>query len=565
MTLRKHRVALWLGNALLTLAATLPGWSSGAPDAAGSAVTTSEQRVEAGRRIYRDGVLSSGEVIAGTVRGDISLTGGQVVCGTCHRRSGLGSMEGQQVVPAVTGDILYQPLRLPTSTPPLAPTRRSAHTDETIKRAIRSGVGADGEVLSALMPRYALSDEDLDSLIAYLKTLNTDPDPGVSEGEIHFATIVGDSVDPATRKAFLDVFDVFIAQKNSETRHESARAEHGPWHKQWQYAAYRKWVLHVWDVKGPPESWPAQLQTQYQEQPVFAVLSGMAPGSWQPVHDFCEQHQVPCLFPNTDLPVVDERGFYSVYLSQGMTLEADAIARHLFDDGLLALPVVQVYRAGDPRGEAAATELRRRLELDGGRVTDLRVTDASVLTEDFWRSAFGEKGRGTAVVWLEPSELGALWKLDEGGRAARLYLSTTLYGVDPAQIPPATRDRVYLVHPYELPSKLPRLLARSTGWLKANRIYAPDAQLVQGNAYFALKMAGTALVGIRGFFVREYLLERFEHLVDRATYTSVYPRISLAPGQRIASRAAYIARFPADASGKEDLTPVRDWAVPRSN
>ena len=97
--------------------------------------------------------------------------------------------------------------------------------------------------------------------------------------------------------------------------------------------------------KGPAASWPAQLQAQYAQQPVFAVLSGMAPGSWQPIHDFCEQNQVPCLFPVTDLPVVDEQSFYTVYLSQGMTLEADAIARHLFDDG----PLV-AGRAGLPGG-----------------------------------------------------------------------------------------------------------------------------------------------------------------------------------------------------------------------
>lgn len=564
MLLRKYRVGLWLGTAVLMLATVLPVPSNGAPDAAGDAVAADAERVEAGRRIYREGILPSGELISGMVQGDISLTGGQVVCAACHRRSGIGSSEGQEVVPPVTGDLLYQPLRLPTSKPPLAPMQRPAYSDETLKLAIRGGIGSGGEVFSPFMPRYALSDEDLDSVIAYLKSLNTDPDPGVGDREMHFATIVADSVDPAIRKAFLDVFEVFIAQKNSETRHETSRAEHAPWHKQWLYAPYRKWVLHVWELKGPPDSWPAQLQTQYEQQPVFAVFSGMAPGRWQPVHDFCEQNRVPCLFPVTDLPVLDERGFYTVYLSQGMTLEADAIARHLFDDGLLELPVVQVYRAGDQRGESAAAQLRHRLEQDGERVADLRVTDAEVLTEDFWRSALAESGTGTIVLWLQPSELAALWNLDALAHPKRLYLSTTLYGVDPAQIPSTTRDRMYLVHPYEVPSKLPRLLLRSTGWLKAKGIYAPDAQLAQAHAFFTLKTAGSAVVGIRGFFVRDYLIERIEHLVDRASYTGVYPRISLAPGQRFVSRAAYITRFPPQGADALDLTTVTDWAVPVS-
>ena len=553
------------GAALLLLLSVPPG-APLAQDAGGSqAPSTDPQRVEAGRRIYRDGVLPSGELISGRVQGDISVTGGLVVCGACHRRSGIGSTEGQEVVPPVTGDLLYQPLRLPTSKPPLAPVQRPAYTDETLMLAIRAGVGSGGEVLSPLMPRYALSHEDMESLIAYLKTLSTDPDPGVTDREIHFATIVAESVDPALRKAFLDVFDAFIAQKNAETRHESARAAHPPWHKQWLYAPYRKWVLHVWELKGAPESWPAQLEAHYARQPVFAVMSGLAPGSWRPMHDFCEQNQVPCLFPVTDLPVLDEQSFYTVYLSPGMTLEADAIESHLSETGLLASPVVQVYRGGDARAEAAAAELRQRLEQGGGSVTDLRVAADAVPDGDFWRTALGEGAAGTVVLWLDASDLAALWELDGLEGPKRLYLSTTLYGTDPVQIPGKVRNRVYLVHPYELPSKLPRLLLRSTGWFRAKHILAPEAQVIQADAYFALKTGGSAVVGIRGFFLRDHLLERIEHLIDRAPYTGVYPRINLAPGQRVISRGAYIAQFPADAVGAKDLTPVTDWVVPESN
>ncbi|MDH3281145.1 MAG: hypothetical protein OEQ18_08445 [Gammaproteobacteria bacterium] len=39
-------------------------------------------------------------------------------------------------------------------------------------------------------------------------------------------------------------------------------------------------------------------------------------------------------------------------------------------------------------------------------------------------------------------------------------------------------------------------------------------------------------MGIRGFCNREYFLERIEHTVDNACYTSVYPHVSLAPEQR---------------------------------
>jgi len=76
-----------------------------------------------------------------------------------------------------------------------------------------------------------------------------------------------------------------------------------------------------------------------------------------------------------------------------------------------------------------------------------------------------------------------------------------------------------------------------------------------------LKMAGEGVGHIRGFFSREYFLERIEHMVDNAFYTSVYPRISLAPNQRFVSKGCYIARLSEDGS----LVAVTDWLIPGSN
>lgn len=46
------------------------------------------------------------------------------------------------------------------------------YTDETIKRAITEGVEPNGEPLDWLMPRWSMSDEDLDDLIEFLETLD---------------------------------------------------------------------------------------------------------------------------------------------------------------------------------------------------------------------------------------------------------------------------------------------------------------------------------------------------------------------------------------------------------
>ena len=529
----------------------------------GTSVAGAPEQVEAGRRMYRDGILPSGEVMSGIVQGDIALSGKQVICGHCHRRSGIGAPEGQNVARPVTGDVLYMPLRLPTSKPPLAPELRPAYTDTTLRRAIREGIGADGTPLGPLMPRYPLSDEQVDTLIAYLKTLSTKPDPGVTDRDIHFATIVDESVDAGTRKAFLDVFETYFAQKNTETRHETQRAEHAPWHESWTMETYRKWVPHVWELKGPQASWPDQLQTLYDQQPVFAVVSGVVEGSWQPIHAFCERSSLPCLFPVTDLPVVDELDFYSMYFSRGMALEADAIAEHLAHSGLLTGPLIQVYRRGDPRAEVAAATLRTRIEKAGGQMRDLVFDGPDTASEGFWRSSLAAAAGGTAVLWVEPEALGDALAAPGDAGPQRIYLSTTLYGVEPKKIAAGSFGRVFLVHPQEMPDARTVRLARSTGWFKAKRIYDPKALQVQANVFFALKIAGDAVKTIRGYYLRDYMIERIEHMMDNALYTSVYPSVTLSPGQRFVSKGAYIAQFSAQDGGK--LIAVTPWRFPDSN
>ncbi|MEJ2691920.1 MAG: hypothetical protein P8166_02415 [Candidatus Thiodiazotropha sp.] len=512
---------------------------------------------ELGSRLYLEGIRPSGETITGRVRGDIELSGKQVICGTCHRRSGMGSSEGDQVIPAVAGKMIFNPLRLPTSSDPMAPTQRPAYSEETLKRAIRLGIDSNGLPLDPLMPRYPLSDRELDLLIGYLKTLSREQSPGVGEKEIHFATIIAGDVSAESRKALTDVMRVYAEQKNRETRHETFRAENAPWHKQWLFGPYRKWVIHVWELEGPGESWPEQLRALYEKQPVFAVLSGVGEGSWRPVHNFCQTRQLPCLFPTTELPVVDEKDFYPIYLSKGMSLEGELVDLHLSQQAA-DLPLVQVFRQDDLKGRTAAEGLSASREsVDTQRWDD----QGSVPSVEFWQGVLQGREELALAVWMNAEQLTNLWPLLERKKPTpRIYLSSTLFGTDAGKLPVSLREHVFLTHTRELPDRTARLLMRSTGWFRMKHIYAPKSLEIQSNAYLALKVAGDALVHIRGYFFRDYLIERIEHTVDNVPYTSVYPRISLAPGQRFAAKGGYITQF--SPAARAEIIAVSDWMIP---
>lgn len=511
-----------------------------------------------GRQLYTQGVRSGGEQIRAVVQNDIQVEGDQLICETCHRRSGMGSTEGQQVVPAIAGHMLFKPLKLPTSKPPEPPILRPAYTKESLLRAIRDGIDANGEPLDPFMPRYEINDSDIEGLIAYLNTLSQAISPGVTEEDMHFATIILDSSPEEENRALLEVMENYFEQKNVETRHESKRAKNAPWHKEWLFKPYRKWRLHVWELKGSPETWPKQLEKYYNELPVFAVLNGLVPVGWEKVHEFCQSNALPCLFPTTLTPVESTESFYNLYLDKGVVQEAEAVASHLSSSWKGVGEVVQIVDSSDPLSKIAASRFISEMEKRGMTAKDFHFTELADALQKIDSVAAGE----AIVIWADRSKTDPLLlNINQKQQQERpaLFLSTRFYGSATESIPEQLRGNIRFVHSSEMPSQLNRLLLRSTGWFKSRRIYKRQAKEIQANAYFSLKVVGDAVKQIRGYFYRDYLIEKIEHMVDDLPYTSIYPRISLAPGQRFVSRGFYIATIDAQGGGLVKLT---NWRVP---
>jgi hypothetical protein len=428
--------------------------------------------------------------------------------------------------------------------------RRPPYTAATLARALRAGVDASGRAMDGIMPRYALDDGDLDHLAAYLATLSAAPDPGVSDTTLHFATVVDAAADEGQRRAMLEILETWFRDKNAGTRLESERARRAPWDHAREYGAYRKWRLHVWTLEGPPASWDAQLRAHYARQPVFAVLSGIGAGDWRPVHDFCERSELPCLFPNVDQPP-QTPGQYSLYLSRGLALEAAALATHLARGGEQG-PVVQVYRR---ETADAARSFRNALAAAGLPRPGERVIEAGATADArFWRE-LGASTPAVLVLWLDAGELADLPAL--APFAGRLYLSARLVGIP--ELPAELAGRTALLYPWELPQRLEPRMQRLHAWLRMRRI-APRDDAIQANTFFAVSQAGMEIAHLVDDFSRDYFIERIEHGLENTLAPSVYPRPSLGPGQRYASKGSYLVK--AAAPDRRHLEPLADWIVP---
>jgi Cytochrome c len=502
----------------------------------------------AGERLYREGILRSGQPAKAVVAGDVPMLGRQAACVSCHRRSGMGSIEGGVVAPPVTEAALYAPVvRSPRNRPP--------YTDEALARAIRDGVDPAGQSLDRSMPRFDLPEADMAGLIAYLKTLSAEISPGVTKETIHFATVTAEGTDASP---MLAVLNAFFEDKNRQTRNETSRAESGPFYLRSVNRAYRKWVLHPWALVGPPENWQRQLEAHYREQPVFAMVSGAGRGTWQPVHQFCERNHIPCLLPNTDLPVVASDDYYTVYFSEGVTLEARAIAAHLMKRHASGR-IVEVFRdeaAGKTASEALGRALADRRDVS---VTQLALREDGASAADRIAGVLAGAEVTALVAWLPRGDIMALEAAVARSHVRAVYLSSTQLGGDASALPTGLPARSFVAHPSALPSDFRQRFRIIEPWLRRRGIPITDERLL-AQTYFACHVVADSLMHITAdYFYRDYLLELVDHLDAAARFSIAHPSPSFGPGQRYISKGCYVLDLArGDGQGTRDTT----WIVP---
>lgn len=509
---------------------------------------------QTGRHIYLDGLLAPGKPLRGTLQNGVVLSGAAAACVACHRRSGMGGGEGQVAVRPIAGHLLFGQPRRSASRP--------SYTQTSLARALREGVDPAGRKLDALMPRFELDDREVEQLAAYLAQLASQTAPGVSESEIHFATVVAPGVAPQREKAMLDVLQAFFTDKNGGTRQEQRRREIGRnvAGSEQMYRAYRKWQLHTWRLVGPPESWQAQLEDRYREQPVFALLGGAGTGNWQPVHEFCESNAIPCLFPSLDFSGMAQDGYTSFYFSRGAELEAGVLAKHLAASGV-ADGIVQVYR-DDAGGRVPAQALREALRQHGSvTLIDRPLAGSEPVSAAFWERLLNAERPQALVLWLNDSDLENFpLQRQAPPQLNGLYLSASLVE-QPERVGNTVgwTDKVRIIDQFETAERLARRMARMHVWLRVRNIAAAEER-IQANAYFAATVAGDALAHMEEIFSRDYFIERVEHMTEQSLFPSVFPRLSLGPGQRFASKGGYVTGFAQDGVRRTALPG--DWIVP---
>jgi len=123
--------------------------------------------IDLGRSIYEKGIGRDDREINAIVHGSVSLQGAAIACMNCHGIDARGGGEAFVQVP----DIRWLNLSKPY------PARRmgaaeAPYDPSSFSKALRAGITAADRKLDPIMPRFDLTDDEINSLIAYLNAID---------------------------------------------------------------------------------------------------------------------------------------------------------------------------------------------------------------------------------------------------------------------------------------------------------------------------------------------------------------------------------------------------------
>jgi len=128
-----------------------------------------------GERIYFTGTSANGPIrysggVSGGMMGGGMMGSGQLACADCHGSGGRGGRHVMQMTIMDAPDIRWSTL---SGTEQGGEEMDHPPYDaETFKRAVTQGLEPDGKRLDPAMPRWQMSNKDLDDVLEFLKNLN---------------------------------------------------------------------------------------------------------------------------------------------------------------------------------------------------------------------------------------------------------------------------------------------------------------------------------------------------------------------------------------------------------
>ncbi|WP_433927398.1 ABC transporter substrate-binding protein [Sorangium cellulosum] len=488
-----------------------------------------------GRRIFHRGALASGEPVEGRLGASgAALHGEAAACAGCHGRSGDGTAEGGVAAPPLTPERLFS-----------ADRPGGRHTEATLAAAVRDGRAPGGRELNLIMPRYRLDSAHLADLVAYLRCLGRDADPGVSPEALRLgAALPLTGRFAAAGAAARDVLAASFAEVNAQGGVFRRRLE-----------------LVVADSEESLDG--ARATSRLLDQRVFALVGSVWGGDAGDAGDRdgaaarLAADEVPLVGPlGTGLPAADPGYGVVFHLQPGLDMLARVAVAHLAGAPAPAgAGAVLVVHPADPRGDAFVR---------GARAEALRRGLPPPVSHPFEPGRFDAAAMADAAARLGPRAVLLAGEGDElsrwlaaspptAGPRPALYAPAFLLRRDPDSLRAAAAARVLLLHPGPLDEAEELAQRALASFLERHRI-PPRHAAFQASAYAAARVLVEALKRAGAHLTRPGLIAALEGL--RGFDPGPGPAITFGTNRRV---GAYGASLTAVDAGSTDVAPVSAW------
>ncbi|HEY0781766.1 MAG TPA: ABC transporter substrate-binding protein, partial [Thermoanaerobaculia bacterium] len=287
------------------------------PPAAAPAIGALSAQEETGKRIFTAGIGSGGRAITAVIGGSggsgdgdpgVEVAASTLACAGCHGRDGKGGGEGGVFPSNLTWESLARPVEAGGERTSRA---HPAYTDRLFKRAVTLGLDPAGNKLHVAMPRYQLTQEEAAALLAYVRRLGHEPEPGVTAQALQVGVLLPEASQPpgaaaAIRAVLGAYFDDLNRTGGLYGRRLEARFEEIP-------AASAERAAKLREILDG-------------EPPLFALAPSFIAGAEAETAAAVAQAQIPLIGALTPEPeTAAPLNRYVFYLSSGLADQARAL------------------------------------------------------------------------------------------------------------------------------------------------------------------------------------------------------------------------------------------------
>lgn len=493
-------------------------------------LTPAERR---GRAIYFRGETSSKREVTAMI-GDVDVPASTVNCAGCHGRRGEGKTEGGVTAGNLTWNNLIKPYG---HTHPNG-RKHGPFSESSFAMAVVRGVDPGGNNLVVAMPRYRLSIEDMNDLIAYIKRLELDRDPGLTAESLELGVPLPTSAGLAeTGQAISQVISAYFDELNS------------------QGGIYnRKVKLHFTE---PGAADPAAgLRAMIGSNQVFAFVGGLSAGFDKQIAALAREEEIPFVGPATLLPQVEQPpNRYVFYLLPGVSEQASALvnfANQQFD--LKKQRTAVLFPTTELTSAAGEVAFERAKQTAGNEVVKLTYAsggfDANKLAQQL-------KTDGTTAVFLFGGS-GEVGSFIEAANALQWYPYVLSLGVFASRdvvtsLPAGFTNKVFLSFPTVLADV--KADGRAEFIALAEKYKFPTKHATaQLGALAAAKVFVEALKRAGADLSREQLITALESLYDYDT--GLTPKLIFGPNRRVGAAGAYVVTVDSE---KKEFVSASGW------